>query len=119
MLPQPGVPKLLGIGLQRVVRKGVLRPGLRKEARALGVVAGERPSPLEGFGLAHEPHPLACLTQAGVVDLPRRFQASEQGALLGEGSPAAAPHTQRRACAWEHRQRFGSGQAWVPRAGVI
>ena len=61
----------------------MLHPGRSKEARALGVVAGEDPSALEGFGLTHEPDPLACLTQAGVVDLAGRFQAGQQHPLLG------------------------------------
>src|SRR5579862_5568151 len=82
MLPQPGVSKLLGKGLQRVVRKAMLRAGRSKEARALGVGAGEGPSALERFGLPHEAHPLACLTQAGIVDLPCCFQAHEQRVLL-------------------------------------
>ena len=82
MLAQPGVPKLLGIRLQRVVRKGVLCTGRSKEPRALGVLMGQDPRRSKGFGLAHEPDPLACLTQAGVVDLPCCFQAREQRMLL-------------------------------------
>ena len=87
MLPKPGVSKLLGMRLQCVVREGVLGPCRSKEARALGVGAGEDPSVLERFGLAHEPDPLACLSQAGVIDLACRFQASEQDALLGRVHP--------------------------------
>ena len=87
MLSQPGVPKRLRIGLQRVVREGVLRSSRSKEARTLGVVAGEGPRPLEGFGLAREEHPRACLAQAGVVDLPRRFQTREQRVLIVRAHP--------------------------------
>jgi hypothetical protein len=83
MLAQPGVAKLLGIRLQRVVREGMLCPGRAKEGRALRVVPGKRPSPLEGFGLAHQLHSLARFTQAGIVGLAGRFQASEQDAFLG------------------------------------
>ena len=82
MLAQPGVSKLLGKRLQREVREGMLRSCRSKEARALGIVPGKRPRLLEGFGLAHEPHPLAGLAQAGVVDRSCRFQASEQRVLL-------------------------------------
>jgi hypothetical protein len=91
MLAQPGVAELLGIRLQRVVREGVLLPGRSKEGRALGVVPGEGPRPLEGFGLAHQLHPLACLTQAGGSDLAGCFQAYEQDALLSRVHPASAP----------------------------
>ena len=96
----------------------MLGPGRSKEARALGVVPGKRPRCSKGFGLAHELHPLACLAQAGGSDLAGCFQASEQDAFLSRAHSASAPHRQRRACAWEHRQRFGSGQAWVPRAAA-
>ena len=65
----------------------MLHPGRSKEARALGVVAGEDPSALEGFGLAHEPDPLASFTQAGVVHLAGGLQAGEQGAFLGRAHP--------------------------------
>jgi hypothetical protein len=82
MLPRPGVSKLLGICLQRVVREGMLCPGRSKEWRALGIIFGQGPSAPEGFGLPHEPDSLACLTQAGVVDLARCFQASEQCVFL-------------------------------------
>ena len=76
------MPKLLGMRLQRIVREGVLRSCRSKEARALGIVPGKRPRLLEGFGLPHEADPFAGFTQAGVVDLSRRFQPSEQRALL-------------------------------------
>jgi hypothetical protein len=98
MLPRPGVPKRLGIRLQREVREGVLRSSRSKEARALGILFGQGPRLLEGFGLPHKLDPRARLTQAGVVDLAGGFQASEQGAFLGRSHSASGPRTQTTAC---------------------
>ena len=111
MLPQPGVAELLGVGVQRVLREGVLGARLAKARLARGIVAGQRPGVLEGFGLAHQPHASARLPQAGVVDLAGRLQPGEQRPFLGTDSPAAAPRRQRRACAWAGRQRNGGAQA--------
>jgi hypothetical protein len=109
MLAQPGVPNLLGIRLQVVVREGVLCPGRSKERRALGIIFGEDPSPLEGPGLPHELHPLARFTQAGIVGLPRGFQASEQDAFL------ARRHSQRHFAhkGWRAFGRVGSRMSLV------
>jgi hypothetical protein len=50
---------------------------LAKERLAVGIVAGQRPGVLIGFGLAHQPRASAGLSQAGVVDLAGRLQPGE------------------------------------------
>ena len=61
MLSEPGMPELLGVGVQRILRKGVLGAGLAKALLSRGIVAGQRSGVLKGFGLAHQPHASARL----------------------------------------------------------
>ena len=87
MLPQPGVPELLGVGVQCVLRKAVLGARLPEALLPRGIVAGQRSGVLIGFGLAHQAHASARLPQAGVVDLAGRFQPGEQHPFLGTTYP--------------------------------
>ena len=87
MLPQPGGAERLGVGVQRVFREAVLGARLAKARLARGIVAGQRPGVLIGFGLAYQPHATASLSQAGVVDLARRLQPGEQRPFLGRLHP--------------------------------
>src|SRR5258706_7053278 len=73
MVSQPGPSERLRIGMQRIRRKSVLAPSLGKEPFPLRILAGQRPSALEGFGLAHQPRPNAGLSQTGIVHLTRGF----------------------------------------------
>jgi len=73
MVSQPGPSEWLRIGMQRIRRKSVLAPSLGKEPFPLRILAGQRPSALEGFGLAHQPRPNAGLSQTGSVHLTRGF----------------------------------------------
>ena len=82
MRSQPGVAELHRVGVQRVLGETVLGARRAKALFPRGIVAGQRPGVLEGFGLAHQPHPLAGLTQAGGSDLPCCLQAREQRVLL-------------------------------------
>jgi hypothetical protein len=69
VFPEPGGAKRLGVGVERMLRAAVLGTGLGEERLACGIVAGQRPGVLEGFGFAHQPHALARLSQAGGSDL--------------------------------------------------
>ena len=61
MLPQPGVPELLGIVVQRILRAGVLGAGLPEALLPRGIIAWQRSGVLVGFGLADQPHTSARL----------------------------------------------------------
>ena len=113
MLSQPGVPELLGVGVQRVLREAVLGARLPEALLPRGIVAGQRSGVLVGFGLAHQPHASARLTQAGDADLAGRLQPGEQRPFLGTTHPPRHLADKRRACAWAGRQR--NGGAWASR----
>ena len=87
MLSQPGMAELLGVGVQRVLRKAVLGARLPEALLPRGIVAGQRSGVLVGFGLAHQPHASARLAQAGVVDLAGGLQPGEQHPFLGRTDP--------------------------------
>ena len=111
MLPQPGVPELLGVGVQRILGKAVLGARLPEALLPRGIIAGQRSGVLVGFGLAHQPHAFARLPQAGDADLAGGFQPGEQHPFLGTTDSASAPRRQTTACAWAGLQR--NGGAWA------
>ena len=101
VLPQPGVPELLGVGVQRILRAGVLGARLPEALLPRGIIAGQRSGVLVGFGLAHQPHTLARLPQASVVDLAGGLQPGEQCLFLGTTDSAAhLADKRRRAFRW-------------------
>ncbi len=101
MLPQPGLAELLGVGVQRILGKAVLGTRLAKERLARGIVTGQCPGVLEGFGLAHQPHAPAGLAQAGDADLAGRLQPGEQRPFLGWSDPQRhLAHKGGRALGW-------------------
>ncbi len=87
VLSQPGMPELLGIGVQRVLRAVVLGTRFAKAHLSCGIVARQGPGVLEGLGLADQLHAAAGLAQAGVVDLASGLQAGEQRPFLSRRDP--------------------------------
>jgi hypothetical protein len=65
----------------------VLRTRLAEAHLPCGIVKGQRPGVLEGFGLADQPHASAGLPGAGVVDLASGLQPGEQRPFLGGRDP--------------------------------
>ena len=57
VLAQPGLPELIGIGMQGVFRAGRGCPGLGKERAPGRITFGERACSLEGPGLSDEADP--------------------------------------------------------------
>jgi hypothetical protein len=115
MLKEPGVQEWPGIRLQHVAQKALAFVPEQRGACARG-------RPGRGFEPAGR---LSTRTPAAPARtlLPERscrpgatlrFQASEQGVLLGSVHSASAPHRQRMGCAWVGRKPGKLAQPWTP-----
>ena len=84
--PSQDEAKLLRIGVQGVFGAAALDTRLPKVCLGGGIVARERPGVLIGFGLAHQSHASAGLSQAGDAELAGRLQRAT-ASVPGQGSP--------------------------------
>ena len=97
--------------MERIFREDVLGAGLGKVRLPRGIIAGQRPGVLVGFGLAYQPYASARLPQAGVVRLAGGLEPSQQRLILGTAHP-------QRHLADEEEVRVGGSSAERGRLGI-